>query len=133
LVNLFGSARRIESIVSSAVFGREVEDTATALLQFENGECASLTVTHASIEQQDTLDIYGTKGSIHIPVLNAGDVMVKIGNVETRESHPAAANLHAPLIEDFVDSVLNDREPVINGEVGRQISLMVEEIYAKGM
>jgi predicted dehydrogenase len=120
----------IKSVVSNNVFGRQVEDIATALLQFENGACASLTVSHTSIEPQDTLDIYATNGSIHIPVLNKGEMVVKIGNNERLESHPPADNLHAPLIEDFVDSVLHDREPAVNGEIGRQISSMVGEIYA---
>src|SRR4051794_8666985 len=42
LVNLFGPVRRIESIVSSDAFKREVEDTAAAVFQFANGTCATV-------------------------------------------------------------------------------------------
>jgi predicted dehydrogenase len=132
LLNLFGAVRRIKSVVSNSIFGRQVEDTASALIQFENGAVASLIVSHASIEPRDTLDIYATNGSIHIPVLNKGDMAIKVGNVERRESHPPADNLHTPLIKNFVDSVLHNREPAVNGEIGRQISSMIEEIYAEG-
>jgi len=70
LANLFGNFRQVKSIVSNVAFEREVEDTALALFQFENRVCATLTVTHAATEAQDTLDIFGTKGSIHIKTLN---------------------------------------------------------------
>lgn len=60
--NLFGKVRRLESIVSNDVFGRGVEDTASAIFQFESGVCSALTVTHATTDAQDTLDIYGTAG-----------------------------------------------------------------------
>jgi predicted dehydrogenase len=132
LVNLFGKPRRFRSLVSNDVLGREVEDTASALFQFENGTCATLSVTHAAVEPQDTLDIFGMKGSIHIPVLNAGEMIIRSGSVETTESHPPSANFHAPLITDFVNAVLNDGEPAIDGEIGRQISLMIEDIYSDG-
>lgn len=132
LTNLFGTVRRVESIASNAVFGREVEDTATAILQFESGPCANLTVTHAALESRDTLDIFGTLGSIHVPVLNKAEIRIKTRNGERDESHRAAPNVHQPLIEDFTEAVLTDREPQINAGTGKLIALLEEEIYAKG-
>jgi len=129
LTNIFGEVRELKSIVSNAVFQREVEDTASALLQFENGTCANLTVTHAAREARDTLDIFGTKGSIHIPVLNGGQMKIRINNEERTESHAPAANIHQPLIEDFTEAVLNGTEPTVTGEIGRKIARLEEEIY----
>jgi len=129
LTNLFGDVKQLKSIVSNAVFGREVEDTASALFQFENGTCANLTVTHAADEPQDTLDIFGTEGSIHIPVLNGAEMKLRIGNQEKTEFHALHENFHQPLIEDFTEAVRNDREPIISGETGRQIARLEERIY----
>jgi len=129
LTNLFGEPAALKALVSNAVFGREVEDTALALLQFENGTCANLSVTHAAREPQDTLDIFGTNGSIHIPVLNGAELKIKTAGEERTELHHPAANFHQPLIEDFTQAVLNDREPAVTGETGRQIARLEEEIY----
>ena len=128
-INLFGAVSSVESHVSDAAFGRDVEDTASALLKFENGCTATLTVTHAAIEAQDTLDIYGTKGSIHIPVLNTGEMTVRTGKDARTEKHLPAANVHEPLIDDFTRAVLRDRTPEVGGETGREVSLLVEKIY----
>jgi predicted dehydrogenase len=129
LTNLFGTVKQLKSIVSNAVFGREVEDTACALFQFETGTCANLTVTHAAREPQDTLDIFGTRGSIHIPVLNGAEMTIRVSGEERTESHAPASNIHQPLIEDFTDSVLNGKEPAVTGETGREIARLEEEIY----
>jgi predicted dehydrogenase len=132
LTDLFGTAGRVTSMVSYCAFGREVEDTAIANILFESGTCGTVTVTHAAIEAKDTLDIYGMKGSIHIPVLNKGDMTVRTGDNERAESHPPAANFHAPLIEDFADAVLNGREPRVGGETGGDVAWVIGKIYEKG-
>ena len=132
LTNLFGAVRRIESIVANVAFEREVEDTAAALLQFEPGICATLTVTHAASEPQDTLDVFGTTGSIHIAILNQGEIKIKTKSGERTESYLPAPNVHQPLIEDFVEAVLTNREPQVSGEIGKTVALIEEKIYEKG-
>jgi predicted dehydrogenase len=131
LVNLFGPVRDVTSMVGNvAPFKRDVEDTAIALLSFDQGSYAALSVTHASNEPQDTLDIYGTAGSIHVAALNAGEVRVRVGGVERVESLPPAANIHAPLIEEFMDAVAAGRQPGVTGEMGRDVARLEEWIYS---
>ena len=73
LLNLFGAPRTVRAISSRAKFEREVEDTAAAIVEFESGMVGQVTVSHAAREPQDTLTIFGSSGSIHIPVLNKAD------------------------------------------------------------
>jgi len=129
LVNVFGPVKHVTSIVSNVVFDREVEDTAVALIQFESGPCAVLSVTHAVSEPRDTLNVVGTHGSITIPVLNLGGMRIKSRTGERAESHPPATNVHQPLIEDFVDAVLGGRELRVSGEIGRVVAGIEEAIY----
>ena len=132
LMNLFGPVERVEGITSNAVFSREVEDTAAALLRFESGCCATITVTHSAREPRDTLEIYGTKGSIHIPVLNKGEISVVVNGETRSESYPTSVNTHMPLIEDFVTSVQNGLPPAVDGDTGRQVAKFIDQIYGKG-
>ena len=129
LTNLFGEVSNIKSVVGNALFEREVEDTATAILRFKNEMQASLTVTHAAFESQDTLDIFGSTGSIHVPVLNKGEIKIKNKSGERLESHPPHENLHLLLIEDFAEAVLQNRAPQVTGETGKLIAQLEEEIY----
>jgi predicted dehydrogenase len=132
LTDLFGGATAVESMTANIVFDREVEDTAAVLLRFGDGPCACVVVTHAANEPQDTLDIFGRLGSIHIPILNKGDVRIATAEGERTESHPPRANIHAPLIKDFADAVIQNRDPRVSGQVGRLIAELEDRIYSAG-
>jgi predicted dehydrogenase len=129
LIHVFGAVRQASGMIANVVFDREVEDTAVALLQFERGPCATLTVTHAAIEPKDTFEVFGTRGSIYVTELNKGDLRVRVGGRDRLEAHPPAMNLHRPLIEDFVDAVLTSREPRVNGDLGRTVAELEDQIY----
>ena len=131
LTNIFGRIAKLNAQMANVVFEREVEDTATALFRFESGACATLSVTHAAREAQDTLDIFGTQGSIHISNLNEGVMRVVSAEAERCETHSPNSNLHLPLIEDFADAVINDREPSVNHETGKMVAMIEEEIYTQ--
>src|SRR6266550_8881525 len=70
LANIFGPIAEVKAITANVIFDREVEDTASALFRFERGACGVLSVTHAAHEPQDTLDVFGSLGSIHVAALN---------------------------------------------------------------
>jgi predicted dehydrogenase len=131
LLNLFGAVGRVASLVANAAFTRDVEDTAVAALQFERGTCATVTVTHAAQEARDTVSIFCTRGSMHVGTLNRGDLRIATADGESRETHPPAANIHQPLIEDFVDAVLTGREPGVGGDAGRAVAAVEDQIYAR--
>jgi predicted dehydrogenase len=130
LIHLIGPVARVTSVVANVALDREVEDTAAALLQFERGACGMVTVTNAAAERLDTLDVFGTRGSIRVASLNAGDMVVRIGTEERAESHPPAVNLHLPLVEEFADAVLSGRDPAVDGRTGLAIAAIQDDIYA---
>jgi predicted dehydrogenase len=129
LVHLFGRARRVSALTANVVFDREVEDTAAAILEFERGPCATVAVSHCVHDRQDTLDVFGTRGSIRCALLNAGELRIIADGRERVETHAPAANAHLPLIEDFVDAIATRRDPAVNGDVGRHVSAIEDRIY----
>ncbi len=131
LLNIFGPISEVKALLANTLFDREVEDTAAALFRFAGGGCAVLSVTHAAAEAKDTLNIFGSLGSIRISVLNQGKMRV-IGKLGERYEAPApAANWHAPLIEDFTNAVFGNREPAVNGEAGRAVNRIEADIYSQ--
>jgi predicted dehydrogenase len=132
LVHLFGPVDQTVAVTANIVFQREVEDTAAVLLHFIKGPCASVTVTHAVRGTEDTLTVFGTRGSIRAASLNSGTLVVAAGEAggERTESHPPAPNVHRPLIDDFVNAVTEDRDPAVDGAMGRAVSAIVDDIYA---
>jgi predicted dehydrogenase len=134
LLDLLGPLAEAHGISTRARFReREVEDTCIATLRFESSAAAVVTVTHAARERRDTLEIFGTRGSAHVAVLNAGVVRIVTASGEREESHPPHANLHQPLVEDFVAAVREGREPTVTGAVGLEVARAVEAIYRDGL
>jgi predicted dehydrogenase len=129
--NLFGPAKKVIGTTHNLYYNRGVEDTATAIIKYNDNVLASLIVTHAAMEPQDTLSIFGTKGSIHIPVLEHGKMNIITEKAKRMETHPADINVHYPCIENFVNSVIHDKTPVVNGQVGLQITRTLDKIYGK--
>jgi predicted dehydrogenase len=129
LLNLFGEIQNVQATVANVHYSREVEDTAVVLFRFASGMCATLTVSHVVSEPRDTFDLFGSRGSIHVNVLNKGQMMVITEKGERIESHPPAANLHQPLIDDFAESVLVGREPRVGGRTGKMVAEIEEKIY----
>ncbi|MET0624010.1 MAG: Gfo/Idh/MocA family oxidoreductase [Pyrinomonadaceae bacterium] len=130
LLNLFGPPAQVRAVTSNVLFKREVEDTACALFHFESGAQAVLCVTHAAHEPQDTLEIFGTLGSVRADVLNEGKLRVKTAAGERVESHPPHANFHQPLIDDFARAVVEGRPPRVDGRDGQAVSGVLDLIYA---
>jgi predicted dehydrogenase len=130
LLNLFGPPSRVQAVTGNVLFRREVEDTACAIFQFEGWTQAALTVTHAAREPQDTLEIFGSEGSVCADVLNDGRLRIRTAEGERVESHPPHTNLHQPLIEDFARAVVEGRPPRVDGRAGQTVSEILESIYA---
>lgn len=129
MLNLLGPVEAVRAVHSNALYTRDVEDTSAAAFRFRNGACGVLTVTHAAQEPQDTLEVFCSQGSIHVPVLNEGKLILRRTGSEVTESHPPHPNFHLPLINDFTQAVLESRRPGVPGEVGREVNLVEELIY----
>jgi predicted dehydrogenase len=130
LVNLFGDVKAVKGLAGNVIFEREVEDTACALIQFGRGTLAVLSVTHGAREPQDTLEIFGSEGSVRIDALNEGRLSVTTKDGTSSERHPPHANLHQPLIDDFTRAVIEGRPPRVDGRTGQKVSEILEQIYA---
>jgi predicted dehydrogenase len=121
---------KVRAVNGNVVYAREVEDTACAVFQFERGTQAVLSVTHAAREPQDTLEVFGTEGSVRADVLNEGKLRVRTAAGERTEMHAPHRNLHEPLIEDFARAVAEGRPPRVDGRTGQTVSEILELIYA---
>jgi predicted dehydrogenase len=131
LVDLLGPVEEARGFLANARYhDREVEDTAVAHLAFESGATGIISVSQATLESRDTIDIYGSSGSAHVAVLNQGTLRIVTPSGERVEQLPPHANLHLPLVADFVQAVLDGRDPTVTGEIGLAVSRVLEAIYA---
>jgi predicted dehydrogenase len=129
LLNILGPVSRAYGSHGRLLTDWEVEDTSVSMFEFENESRGMLAVSRAVEEPQDSLDIYGSTGSIHVPVLNQGSMTVFGAGGQRSEDHPPHENLHLPYIRAVTQAFLENSEPPVPGETGLRVAEIIEEIY----
>lgn len=129
LLHLLGPVARVSGLVATRFHAIEAEDTATAMLEFENGALGTIDVTTAAPPGRPRrLQIVGSAGSLvlegdHLHATGAGSVENASSPVVTDVS------AHVRIIEDFVDAVRSGRPPICDGAEGRRSVEVVEAVY----
>ncbi len=131
LQNLLGPVESVTCQHATVALKRQVEETSVATLRHRAGAVATITVTHAAWESQDTLHVYGTQGSLHVPVLNRGELVINSAAGMRTEQHPPHPNIHQPSLEDFVAAIREERAPSVDGQVGREVARLEDLIYGR--
>jgi len=107
----FGKPLRVTAQLSNVVHHYPVEDNATVMIEYEHGVRGIVDVRWHSKIIRDECRIRGTDGEIEMSPLNGPDLTWPGG----REDLPAHANLHYPMIENFVNAVEGKKELQASG------------------
>ena len=139
LVGLFGMPTQVWAACDTQVHGYEVEDTASIYLRLGNGAQCVSTWQWNSKTWVDHLAIIGTLGKIVLEPVDSPNLTLFIGKDRAQdcfdETIPLPDNVHLPMVQDFVDSVLAGRDPVEVGEEGlktNRILAAIDESAALG-
>ncbi|HEX2948736.1 MAG TPA: Gfo/Idh/MocA family oxidoreductase [Armatimonadota bacterium] len=133
----FDHLARVEAAKHQKPF--DVEDLACGMVKFANGatlivEASWATYTHNSEEDHMETKLYGTKGGLL--QANVGGVKEFIAEIYTAEGDQlftkrldkTMVDVPSPYIE-FINSILESREPMATAEQGVKVMKILEGIY----
>ena len=140
LQSLMGPAKSVIGKTRTITHKIEGEDLGLAILQFENGAMGTIEgSTSIYPGYPERVEVHGEKGGIvyeggKITVWNvpgeegkyvAGEI------IESGSSDPLAIDYawHKLQIEDFIEAIEDDREPIVNGQEGRKALAIIRAIY----
>jgi predicted dehydrogenase len=103
---LFGKPERACGLLSNAVHRIGVEDSATVLMGYSSGVHAVIDVRWNSRVARDQFRIIGVSGEINLDPLNRPELRVDTRTGRRTEMLPPHANIHFPIVENFVDAIL---------------------------
>ena len=148
LEQFFGKVREVKCTTGNLVQDYEAEDTAVAMLQFENGAIgvvdALFNVPDAAA--RNALEVYGSKGSVYAngtigqgsggqlhAVLEKGDKGYDAAQARDDDGEqiiePPVVNIYQAHIQAFCDAIANDTPPPIPGEDGIWSHKVIEACY----
>jgi 1,5-anhydro-D-fructose reductase (1,5-anhydro-D-mannitol-forming) len=108
---MFGKPRRVSGHLSNVVQHYAVEDNATVMIDYENGVRGIVDVRWHSKIRRDECRIRGTDGEMELSPLNGPELVYPGGSGHL----PTHANLHYPMIENFVDAQLGKAPLLASG------------------
>lgn len=139
---MFGEPESVRALSSSAMLGLDVEDLAIAIYRYANGMVAELTSSWSFVAAQDSIEIYGDKGSA---VLGGVDLASKDfcsagwlrtysgGERRWQQSDLVprfkSGNFHQQNALVFLDSLANSTPPPVTLEDGRRAVAMILAAY----
>jgi predicted dehydrogenase len=146
LQHLVGPVRSVTGRVATKRHTIEVEDTATALVSFESGAMGVIESTTSVVPAlRSRLEIHGKNGSV---VANAQYDKILLWDVKDYPLEEIAIEIEPPSpltdiddpwaypqtrhrvqLQDMVDAVRDDRDPVLTGEDARVSLAIVSAIY----
>ncbi|WP_078392397.1 Gfo/Idh/MocA family protein [Shouchella patagoniensis] len=123
-----------EEVVEVAAFvetlhkDSDVDDNATTLLRMKNGALGTMAASWTYYKGEDnTTTIYGENGVLEIHDDPHVQVIVKLidGSIERYSvgaiaTNEAGGQVASGVIDEFVSSIIEDREPSISGEEGKK-------------
>lgn len=121
---LAGEIDRVAYMGGARVFGWPVEETAHALLSFENGAHGMVTATCTVPAGGPLLEVFGTEAT-----LTLGKTLTIVRDGEAVEEPVAFPDYYSGLLADFGEAVREGRDPIASGEDGRVGMAIVEAAY----
>lgn len=130
LINhLFGDVEELMGYSDTLSMDTEVEDTAVAVLRFDDGTLGTFETAWRTDPESITMQIVGDEGVIYVDKIE-GTIRVEFADDSGVLDVPVPdRSKYGGPITHFVQSVLEDTEPTVTGADGRRALEVVMGIY----
>jgi len=129
LIGLLGMPRKVTATVKTLVQPYAVEDSAVVVLELANGALATGSFHWNSKTWAHEFEMVGTEASLKWIPFDSGPVIKTVGRNTTELRLPLAENVHLPLVEDFVEAVLNQSLPAVSLAEAAKTNCLLDSIY----
>jgi len=128
LIGLFDMPVSVYAKCETLIHKWDVEDSASIIMKLKNGAQVTASFGWHSKTWRHEMEIVGTEAKIDWLPYDTGPIVKTVGrNIETIEM-PNADNVHQPLVEDFVQAVLEDREPEVTFEEAAKTNILLDAV-----
>ena len=129
LIGLFGEARVIAARTANVIHQYAAEDSAAAFLELEGGASVFIECHWCSRTWVHALEIIGTEASLKWNPFDSGPVLKTVGPKTEALDLPSAANVHAPLLDDFELAVRTGRDPAVSLREAYKTTVLLDAVY----
>ncbi|MFA5865677.1 MAG: Gfo/Idh/MocA family oxidoreductase [Phycisphaerae bacterium] len=129
LIGLFGMPVKVFAKCENLIHSWDVEDSAAILMTLQNGAQVVASFNWNSKTCSHEFEIIGTEAKVKWHPYDAGKVIKTVARDIMELDLPNAENVHAPLIEDFVQAVIENRNPAVTLEDAARTNILLDAVY----
>ncbi len=129
LIGLFGLPARVSAMTVTRSREWDVEDGAGIVMRFPDGALATAAVHWNSKTWSHAFEIVGTEARVLWQPYDSGKVLVTVGRDTIEHDLPPAANVHLPLVDDFVGAVSEGRSPAVTLAEAAKTNRLLDAVY----
>jgi len=129
LIGLFGMPVKVFAKCENLVHQWDVEDSAAIIMTLRNGAQVVASFNWNSKTWSHEFEIVGTEAKIKWHPYDAGKVVKTAGRDIQELDLPNPENVHAPLVEDFVQAVMQNRRPAVSLEEAAKTNILLDAVY----
>ena len=130
LVGLAGMPTKVQAYCAALVHGWDVEDTATVALEMPDGAQISGAFAWSCGAWRHEFELVGSQARVSWQPFDSGKVIITAGRDIRELDLPPAANVHLPLVEDFVEAVRTGRSPACPLAEAARTNALLDAVYA---
>lgn len=129
LIGLFGLPESVFARCDTLVNNYEVEDSAAMVMTLKNGAHVAATFGWNTNTWRHELEVVGSEGKVQWLPADTGKVVVTLGRDVEELDFPDVENVHEPLVEDFVNAIIEDRDPISPVRQALKTNILLDAIY----
>ena len=129
LIGLLGLPESVYAKVGTLTHDYAVEDSAAAIMIMPGGAQVIASFNWNSKTWSHEFEIIGTEAKVKWHPYDSDSVVKTVGRDIREIETPNHANVHYPLIEDFVSAVEEDRDPAITAAEAAKTNLLLDALY----
>ena len=129
MIGLFGLPQNVFAFTMTKTHGYEVEDSATTVMQYKNGPDVVASFNWNSKTWTHEFEIVGTEAKLKWSPYDSGAIFKTVGRNTEQIELPEPVNAHLPMVQDFVNAIAEDRQPVVTAAEAVKTNVLLDAIY----
>ena len=129
MIGLLGLPRSVYAKTKTLVRPYDVEDAAAIVMEMANGASAVAAFNWNSKTWSHEFELVGTEAKIKWHPYDSGKVLQTVGREQELLDLPNAENVHAPLVQDFVEAAVSGREPAVPLAEAARTNRLLDAVY----
>jgi predicted dehydrogenase len=132
LVHLLGQPESVQAMTGTLVQKYEVDDSVAAVMRLPGGAPVLADFHWNTQNGGHEFEIIGSHARLRLVPADTGPVVKTVNKETVTLEMPNSANVHLPLVQDFVDSVLAGKQPFVPLEGAVKVNRVIDAIYRSG-